>query len=289
MDIERIRGAIAQMKLQEKLALVGGGEVTAAVGRLNVPSMDMCNLDPYNVEEPSAIALGCTFSPAICAAVSKTRVAEAVKNKKAFAGTIGCGVIRDPMRSDACDFFSEDVYLTKELLKAYASAGAIGYVFTDALGQGRYTNRTVDSRALRELYLYPLEKAGAYAAAVQLDGGYLNGERVAQSREVVDMYAKFVSDTAMFITPNGYACGTDGVSGCGAYQLGATNADKKAIARAVVDGTIFENKLNACIQRTVSTVVKTHEFYKNPTVKSAAATNIVIDSSVLLKNEGILL
>lgn len=288
MDIERIRGAIAQMKLQEKLALVGGDAVTAAVGRLNVPSIDMGDLDPYSVNEPTALALGCTFSTSLCAAVSKMRVADAVRNKKAFAGTIGCGLIRDPMRPDAVDFFSEDVHVVKELLSAYASAGAIGYVFTDALGQGRFTNRTVDSRALRELYLYPLEKAGQYAAAVQLDGGYLNGARVAESREVVDLYAKFVPETAMFITPHGYACGTAGIAGCGAYQLGATGADKKAIGRAVVDGKIYENKLNACVQRTVSTVVKTHEFYKNNTAKQTASTNIVIDSTVLLKNDGLL-
>ncbi len=289
MDIERIRGAISQMKLQEKIALIGGGEVTAPVERLSVPSMDMGGaLDPYYTGEPTALALGCTFSHTLCAAVSKSRSAAAVANGKAFSGTIACGLIRDPMRPDACDFFSEDAYVVKELLRAYAAAGHIGYVFTDALGQGRYSNRTVDGRALRELYLYPLEKAGEYAAAIMLDGGYLNGVRVAEARSVADVYAKFVPDTAMFVTPCGYACGTGGVTGCGAYQFGCDGGDKKAIAKAVVDGRIFENRLNSCIERTVATVVKTHEFYKKHAAVNAAATNVVIDSTVLLKNDGLL-
>ena len=289
MDIERIRGAISQMKLQEKLALTGGGEVTASVDRLSVPSMDMGGaLDPYYINEPTTLALGCTFSPTLCAAVSKARSVSAVHARKAFAGAIGCGLIRDPMRPDACDLFSEDVLVTKELLRAYASAGVIGYVFTDALGQGRFSNRTVDARALRELYLCPLEAAGEYAAAVQLDGGYLNGVRVAEAREVADMYAKFIPSTAMFITPNGYACGIGGITGCGAYQSGSDSSHKKAIARSVVDGKIFENRLNTCVERTVATVVKTHEFYKNAHVHDVALPNIVIDSTVLLKNDGIL-
>lgn len=289
MDIERVRGVISQMKLPEKLALIGGGTTTAAIGRLNVPGMSMGDvLMPYSAEEPSLLALGCTFSPTLCAAVAKYRSAEAVGQGLAFSGTVGCGIMTDPMRPDACGLFSEDAYLTAELLSAYSSAGEIGFVFTDALGQGRYNNRTVDGRALYELYLYPLIKAGKNAAAVMLDGGYLNGAAVAASRTVADIYAKYVPQTAMFITPCDFGDGLDTVIGNGAYRLCEDESYKKAVGKAVVDGTLFENKLNIGLERTVATAALTHEFYKNHENVSVEPTNIVIDSTVLLKNDGVL-
>lgn len=289
MDIDRIRGAIAQMKLHEKLALSGGGTVVSAVDRKNIGSVALTDeLLPYAAKEPSFIALGCTFSETLCAGVGKARSVDAARSKKAFGGVVSCGLITDPMRQDACEFFSEDPVLTAKLLKSYASAGVIGYVFTDALGQGRYVDRTVDSRALYELYLYPLIKAGRYAAALQLDGGYLNGKRVGASRTICDIVSSYIPEYAMVMTQYGDVTAEVGISGNGAYQLGADGADKKRIAHAVVNGEIFENKLNRAVERTLSTVVRTHEFYKKPFDRDAPTVNIVYDSSVLLENDGTL-
>lgn len=289
MDIDRIRGVIAQMKLSEKLALVGGGTDVPPIERLKVPGFSMPeDVMPYSASEPSTLALGCSFSYGLCAAISKSRALDAARAKKAFAGTVSCGLILDPMRPDACDFFSEDPVVTSELLKCYASAGVIGYVFTDALGQGRFQNRTIDKRALYELYLYPLRNAGKYAAALQLDGGYLNGKNVCTSRTYGDIYQSFIPSDAMIMTQYCVGGGVAGIAGNGAYQLGATGADKKAISRAIVNGELFENKLNRCLERTVLTAVKTHEFYKKPFDRSVTEVNAVYDTSVLLKNDGLL-
>lgn len=292
MDIERIRSVILQMKLQEKVALAGGGVTTAAVDRLRVESIALGDeLLPYAVTEPTQLALGCTFSPELAAAVSKARSVDSARSHRAFAGTVSCGLILDPMRADACDFFSEDPWLAAELLKSYASAGVIGYVFTDSLGQGRFVNRTVDARALYELYLYPLAKAGSSAAAIMLDGGYLNGSNVAASRSMCDLYTSYIPQDAMVVAP--YECngGAAGVASSIAYRLGMDGAEKKAIMRAVESGEIFENKLNYNIERTLATVVKTHEFYKKPFDRSGGdfpRSKLITDSSVLLKNDGVL-
>lgn len=289
MDIDRIRGVIAQMKLSEKLALACGGVDIPSAERLKVPSASLSDeLLPYSAKEPSTLALGCSFSHGICSAISRTRSTDAARSKKAFAGAIGCGLIRDPMRADAAECFSEDPFLTAELLTSYASAGVIGYVFTGTLGQGTFNARTIDGRALHELYLYPLRKAGEYAAAVQLDGGYLNGNKVCSSRAVADIISAYIGREAMLITQYGEGCGTEGIAGNGAYQFGADNADKKAIARAIVDGEIIENKLNYSIERTLMTVAKTHEFYKKPFDRSAPETATVYDTSVLLKNKKVI-
>lgn len=294
MDIERIRSAISQMRLQDKVALVGGEEYTSEIARPKLESVALTPsgaLLPYAAAEPSTLALGCAFSEELAAAVSRCRAVDAARSRHAFAGTVSCGLLRDPMRPDSADFFSEDPFLTARLLKSYASSGILGYVFTDALGQGGYVNRTVDARALNELYLYPLIQAGRYAAALQLDGGYLNGENVCTSRVVSDMLVRYIPSDAMIVSQYRSGGGADGVSGSGAYQLGADGADKKTIARAVESGAIIENKLNRCLERTLATVVKTHEFYKKPferTVSRVSASELSVSSTVLLKNDGTL-
>lgn len=289
MDIDRVRSVISQMKLSEKLAFVGGGTKTAAINRLKVPSIDMGDgVMPYSANEPSTLALGCTFSHTLCAAVGKMRGAAAIEKKEAFSGAIACGVMTDPMRADCVDFFSEDCYLTAELLDAYSGSNELGFVFTDALGQGRYSNRTIDGRALNELYLYPLMRAGKHSAGVMLDGGYLNGKQVTQSREIADTYAKYVPQTALFLTPYDYGNGYAVVSGNGAYRLSNDETYKRAVNKAVVDGMLYEKKLDLGIERTVATVARTYEIYKKSPKINAKPVDITVDSTVLLKNDGAL-
>ncbi|MCM1368400.1 MAG: fibronectin type III-like domain-contianing protein [Roseburia sp.] len=294
MDIERIRSAISQMKLQDKVLLIGGASDTVELARPKLESVALADpdaLSPYFAAEPSFLALGCAFSEELAASVSKARAVDAARSRHTFAGTAPCGLLRDPMRADGSGFFSEDPFLAARLLKSYASAGVLGYVFTDALGQGRFTNRTVDARALNELYLYPLAKAGKHAAALQLDGGYLNGENVCTSRAIGDMYAQYINKDAMIVTQYRFGDAIDGVCGSGAYLLGADGADKKRIARAVESGAVIENKLNHCLERTFATIVNTHEFYKKPFDRSApdiSAAELAVSTSVLLKNDGAL-
>lgn len=294
MDIERIRGVITQMKLQDKTELTGGGTTTPTVARPKVDGVALGDgLLPYACNEPTALALGCTFSPEIAAAVSKARSLDAARGGAAVAGTIASGLILDPTRADASDFFSEDALVASELLKSYAAAGVVGYVFTDALGQGRFNNRVIDARALNELYLYPLARAGKYAAALQLDGGFLNGERVTTSRAVADMYLQYIPQDAPLITQY-CADGADavaGIAGNGAYRLGATSATKRAVANAVANGELVEQRLNRSIERVLALEVNTHEFYKKPFDRSVDANliaGLAADSAVLLKNDGVL-
>ena len=293
MDIERIRGVLTQMKLQDKAELTGGGTATPAVTRPKVNGVKLTDgLLPYACNEPTALALGCTFSPEIVAAVSKARSLDAARGGAAVAGTIAAGLILDPTRADACDFFSEDAHVAAQLLQSYAAAGVVGYVFTDALGQGRFANRVIDARALNELYLQPLARAGKYAAALQMDGGYLNGERIATSRAVADMYLRYIPQDAPLITQY-CADGADAVAvaGNGAYRLGATAATKRAVANAVADGELVEQRLNRSIERVLALAVNTHEFYKKPfdrSVDASLVAGLAADSAVLLKNEGAL-
>ncbi|MDE6400978.1 MAG: fibronectin type III-like domain-contianing protein, partial [Clostridiales bacterium] len=215
--------------------------------------------------------------------------ATARKNGEAFAGAVRCGIMRDPMSVSACEYFSEDPYLTAELLKS-CRTDDVGFVFTNSLGQGEYTDRIADERALNELYLFPLKKAGKFAAALQLDGGYLNGEKISASRACSDRLVKYVRSDAAVVTE--YTCGAElnDFTG-GAYILGADGAFKRELYKAVVDGKIIESKLDRSIERMLATAVNTYELYKkepSERIANAAMPDISRASSVLLKNDGIL-
>lgn len=279
------------MRLADKVALVGGGTTVAAQAVTRSARTELGDgVMPYAAELPFQLALGCTFSPELCGRVAYARAAKARKNDEAFAGAVRCGILRDPMTVSACEFFSEDPYLTSELLKSCRTDDGLGFVFTDSLGQGAYADRTVDERALNELYLYPLKKAGKVAAALQLDGGYLNGEKISASRGLTDRLTEYVRADAAVITEYSSSAALDEFTGC-AYLLGADGAFKHELYKAVADGRIIESKLDRSIERMLATAVNTYETYKaepSERLASASMPDISRASSVLLKNDGTL-
>lgn len=283
------------MRPQDKAALCGGGLSTPATTRPKLEKTDFGDaLLPYSVTEPLALALGCTFSPELCGAVARYHAATAAENSLAFAGVVHAGIIRDPMSVTASEFFSEDPVLTKELLKSFDGAYGIGFVFTDCLGQGRFVNRTVDGRALHELYLMPLARAGRLAAAVQLDGGYLNGKKVCSDPDIFELYANCVDDDVPILTQYGDAQGetVEQIMGNGrSYLLGLSGDDRRMLASYAANGLISEITLNRSIERTLTHIVKIHDVYKsdlNEALDKAALPDIATESAVLLKNDGLL-
>ncbi len=293
MDIKRIRGFVGMMSLPDKIALTGGENKIDGIDRPKLESVFFGHgLLPYDVSEPNQLAVGCAFSQDVAERVALYKLSEAVENGYAFGGTVSSGLIRDPMCVTAGEFFSEDPYVTGVLLKSYAISCGIGFVFTNALGQGTFVNRTVDSRALYEIYLNPLYRAGKYAAAVQLDGGRLNGEAVCESRTVYDIYSRYVFNTAAFFTQYDaeYTLDSDETL-LGVYRLGATKDYRLKLKKAVESGEVQKRVLGESIERTLSAMVDAHELYKAPVsvkIQAAELPDLAIESSVLLKNDGVL-
>ncbi|MCH5351387.1 MAG: fibronectin type III-like domain-contianing protein [Clostridiales bacterium] len=287
MDIGKIRTVVSEMTLHEKTEFVGGGITTAALKKAGIPKLTLSgDLLPYSAVEPSELAIGCTFSKETAAALGKERSISAARTGAAFAGTVGCGLILNPMRTNACGFFSEDALLAAEMLESYSSADGLGYVFTDSLGQGRYGDRVIDGRALHELYLYPLGKAGENAAALMLDGGYLNGQKISSSREIADMYAKYIGRKMLMTAfDDGDAFGA---TNSGAYVLSGGDFGVKELVRAVERGDISESKIDKTVERTLLALSAAKDFYEAYKDEQVEHVDIVYDSTVLLKNDGIL-
>ncbi|MBD5132829.1 MAG: hypothetical protein HDT28_09655 [Clostridiales bacterium] len=295
MDIERIRGFIMMMRPADKAVLVGGEGVVPSLSRPKVDSCDFGDfLQPYALSEIGELAIGCTFSPKIARAVAEYNIAQATEARYAFAGVVHAGLIRDPMSPSAAEFFSEDAYLTSELLSSFDDEYGIGFIYTDCLGQGRFVNRTVDTRALRELYLMPLRFAGSKASGVQLDGGYLNGEKVCESKTLCEIYTDYIKKEATLFTQYGDAANGSSFdaigSGC-AYLLGADQAVRRALAYDIANGVLDERTTTRVIERTLAAVVNSHEFYNTDKPReqlSGEKPNLAIESTVLLKNDGTL-
>lgn len=272
MSKDNTRKALSRMRLKEKLALVCGG--------LDISSADLS--DAFLPTEPSALALGCSFSAELCAKVSERRANGAMACKKAVAGAIGAGLITEPMDIDAVEYFSEDAELARILLKAYSDS-ALGYIFYGALGQGEYNIRTVDSRALNEIYLYPISHAGKNAAGLLLDGGALNGERVDGSRKLFDDFATMLNDHAVILSRGDDVTGAyllcDGTKG---------KAIKKQIKREIAAGELHESIIDKTVRRTMEFAARADKFYTSPHERTSknglTDTDIFSETAVLLKN-----
>lgn len=281
------------MSLADKVTYSGGGNVVPAIDRPRLGKVELADglLFDY-VPDPLPIALGCTFSPELCAAVAKADAKLAFEYEEAFAGTVPCGLIRDPMRASAAGLFSEDAFVVAELLKGYTPVGGLGFVFTDCLGQERFTDRTIDMRALREMYLYPLMRAGNYAAGLQLDGGYLNGNRVCSSGEVYELMTRYIPESAPVFTQYGDVPEVEKMYGNGTYILGIDGNFKRDVMLNVKWGIIIESKINSAIERMLSFALDTHDRYVTPDTKAFDGVDgypeLTRQCSVLLKNDGLL-
>ena len=133
MDIDRIRGLVSVMRLPDKTALTGGGISVAAMDRPKIEKTEFGDcVMPYYTSRYQ-LALGCTFSRELAIGVAKAMAYKAAQKRTAFGGAVRGGILRDPMSVDACEFFSEDRFLTSELLKCFDSSNGLGFVYTNCL------------------------------------------------------------------------------------------------------------------------------------------------------------
>ena len=281
------------MRLADKVAYSGGENYLPALARPKLDKQPLTDgLMPYSVKQPLPVALGAAFSSELCAEVARAEARIAFGYGEAFAGTVPCGLIRDPMRASAAELFSEDAYLVSELLKGYTPVGGLGFVFTDAFGQERFVNRTIDQRALHELYLFPLIKSGNVAAGLQLDGGYLNGMRVCSSGEVYELLIEYVPENVPVFTQYGDLPEVEKLYDNGTYMLGLDGNYKRDIALNVKWGIILESKIDGGIERTLSLALDAHDRYQTPETDAfddgAEFPDLARESTVLLKNNGVL-
>lgn len=287
MNIDHIRAVIARLNTDDKISLTGGSYVTDGIPAANVyPTKLSDELETFFTPRISTLALGCSFDPAFCAALSKDHMAYSISGNNAFGGIIGCGLIRAPFELDSTEFFSEDAFLTKTLLAAYTENARLPYIFTKPLGQGAFHDRIIGERALEELWLYPLRANFKNAGAILLDTGKLNGQSTV-SREYVNRLTggKSIPVFSDYLDADDEAAGVN----AGVYMLGESTAQKKRLAERVRLGSLESSTLSRAIEPIIATVARTANFYKIKQARPEYTERPYVHlTTVLLKNKGAL-
>ncbi len=252
---------------------------------------------------PPAIALGCTWNPAIAELCGKT-VAEELGSKGIDMILGPCiNIQRDPLAGRLAESYSEDPKLLGEvaagMVRGIQSTGLLADVKhfaansqeKDRLG----VNECVSERALREIY-FPAFQTCLNAGARTVMSAYnkINGTPCAMNewlltkvlREEWGFDGFVVSDWgASYDVASAVAAGTD-LTMPGPLSI-------KSIVNAVKTGALPEERLDVAIRNILRVTLASTAFTKKyPKFRLedayAAAESAAKESIVLLKNDGVL-
>lgn len=179
----RLRELLAALTTEEKVALLSGSDAwhTTPVPRLGIGRVKVSD-GPTGVRGdgvsgatavcfPVGTALGATFDTGLVAEVGSALAAEArTKDVHVVLGPT-VNLQRHPLTGRHFECYSEDPVLTARLAVAFidgVQSGGVGacikhYVANDQEHQRHTISAEVAERPLRELYLYPFERAVAEA------------------------------------------------------------------------------------------------------------------------------
>jgi len=322
MDIEKI---ISEMSLSDKIALCEGGSFweTKAFEKYSIPSMFVCD-GPSGLRRQDLSGgfdmLGINKSaPSTCFPAEATTagswdtellytigtaMGEEARNQG--VGVVlgpGCNIKRNPLCGRNFEYFSEDPYLSGKL-----AAGFIRGVEDQGIGTSlkhfaansqeldRFTSDSVmDERTLRELYLSGFEIAVKEASPSTVMCAYpkLNGVHCSDSKKLLtDILRTEWGFDGMVVTDWGAM--NDRIegfkAGCDLNMPGGSNYMMKDAAKAVENGTLSENDIDACVRRILKLVFRTAETLKTPfscdyDAHHRAAKQAAEQGAVLLKNE----
>ncbi|WP_458686283.1 beta-glucosidase [Nocardia tengchongensis] len=190
MDDERIDELLAKLDLPAKVRLISGAglfrmagdpsiglaEMPVSDGPSGVRGESMDDPEP-SVSLPSGTAVAATWDPELLTEIGALIAAEARrKNVYAVLGPT-INLHRSPLGGRHFECFSEDPLLTAEMAAAYVrsvqehgvSACPKHYVANDSETERYSVDVQVSDRALRELYLYPFERAVGAGAWMIMD------------------------------------------------------------------------------------------------------------------------
>lgn len=291
MNTERIRTVIAEMTLDEKVALCGldADYKTQAVERLKIPSVCL----PRN-DGPSLTALGCSFDRDLATDYGRGLGARALQNKQAVCGPVNAGVVRMPMAQGAERMLGEDPFAVGQMLSAVLSdCGLRGAVCGMLGGELPYCDRTIDARALSEVYLRPVRTAAKVLGGAVIPAGTINGEPVYRSRMFLSLLSGCLPASAVLYNELGAVTDkTAAIAAGGCLQPLPAPEQDSALYAAVKDGRLFERVLDLNLERLLGLIwdynKQTKQALPQPNADETFERRLCEKSAVLLKNEVVL-
>jgi beta-glucosidase len=318
-----IDGLLAQLTLEEKVALLSGSDMWHAAGveRLDIPPLKVTD-GPHGARGgdfsgsvsaaclPCGTAMGATWNPALIEEVGAVIGDEAITKSCQIVLGPTVNLHRTPIAGRNFECYAEDPHLSARIgvawMRGLQSRGVGGCVKHFVCNDSEFERHTISSevgeRALRELYLAPFEAVvqetdpwsvmtaynrinGTYACDHPLLADVLRGEWGFRGVVISDWFG-------LQSTEAGVVAGNDlEMPGPGRHR-------GEKLFEAVQGGRIDEKDLDACVRRMLEvreragilqgSVADTEEGIDRPEHRDVAR-RAATESIVLLKNEGDLL
>ena len=288
-DLDRVRAVVAQMRLEEKVALtdIPAGRATHACPALKVPSLTLpASMAPFAMADVPFAALGAAFDTDLVRKTGEAVSLRAALDGAAFGGTVPVGSVRTPTQEN--NTFGEDAIAVSRNVAAFCGDAVVPFVADEMFCEG--IDRQFDVRALYELYLKPYTDNRACLGGVIAPIGAVNGSLCA-AKPFAGVYDK---TRPVFVRGHELVDPIAAASGGAFLTLDGAGRDLAAVYGAVRDGKLFEKKLDAVLEPLLARCVDYNEFRKNqlpaltPPDYAAVTKRIAEQSTVLLKNDGTL-
>lgn len=321
---DKIRELIDNMTLEEKASLCSGKNFwqMEEVERLKIPSV-MVTDGPHGLRKQAGDAdhLGLNqsvkatcFPPAVTSASSWNRDAlydmgqaigeECLQEKVAVVLGPGTNIKRSPLCGRNFEYFSEDPYLAGEMAAAWINgvqSKGIGTSLKHFAANNQekarlVSNSVVDDRALREIYLAPFEKAVKQSQPWTIMCSYnrINNEYSCENKWLLnDVLRDEWGFRGLVMTDWGAMNNRVKALNAGLEleMPGPSPYHDKKIVDAVNAGELEESVLNQAVARLLELILKSGEAEQqayDAKQHHKLARTVAAESSVLLKNEGML-
>ncbi len=288
-----IKKLLDQMSLEEKAAFCSGADQwhTAALERLHINAVMMCDgphglrkeskhqTDTMGIGEsvpatcfPTASAMAATWDPELVKKIGAAIAEECRKENVSLLLGPGINIKRSPLCGRNFEYYSEDPFLTSELaigfIRGVQSRGVGACVKHYAANSQEYrrmvTDSVVDTRALREIYLYAFEETVRRAKpwAVMTAYNKVNGTYASENKQLLTdiLRAEWNFDG---ITITDWGAVNDIVeslkAGLNLEMPSSAGINVKRITEAVKDGNLPEEKLNEAVADIITLVSKANE------------------------------
>ncbi len=338
-DSPLIHSLLAQLTLEEKIALTHGRFLSGGVPRLGIPPLEAADgpvgirlmgiepvkkqgaaddevetgplnekpLPPKTTALPATLLLAATWDKQAAYDYAAIIASEMLALGKHLLLAPGINLMRDPRGGRNFEYFGEDPCLTGEMAIGYVRGlqdHAVGanlkhFVANECDVDRHYTSSVVDTRTLRELYIYPFERAiregGAWS--VMTGNNLVNGTHVAESvpllrgclREALGFEGVILTDwRGAYRAAESARATLDMTTGFCDYVYGADG-----LRHLVDDGTLPLSGLDAMVRRILG--LYQHCGLLEPSRRPAGgldlpehrqrARSLAADGMVLLRNQ----
>lgn len=302
---------IENLTTEEKSQLVAGTSswYTVKIDRLEIPQIVLHD-GPHGVRiegvkntiYPNLSLLGCSFDVDAIYTIGEMIGNDCVENGVDVLLAPGINLKRKTTGGRNFEYFSEDAFLSGSLGVAYVkgvqstgtSATVKHFCCNNQEDYRMSSSSEVDEQVLYETYFRPFEKVVKEAKpdCIMTSYNLVNGEITNESaylqkkvlREEWGFDGLIMSDWGAVVDkPKAIVGGMD-------LEMPGGNPQTNALlAKAVADETVDKKELDRAVKN-VLTLVQKHQIEKQTKVfdKKAIVTDIIADSLVLLKNDGVL-